>query len=106
MRYRISELRAVIRKILVEAVGQNKAAPSRDIKAARTKSSRTSKKEIEKEEASSYEDKTSDEDDNLLVEPDLSAEDDRDIEEYSSLAGLSIRGHMSSNTPPSKNKKD
>ena len=41
MRYRISELRAVIRKILVEAVGQNKAAPSRDIKEARTKSYRT-----------------------------------------------------------------
>ena len=102
MRYRISELRKIIRKVLIEAVDQNKDGKNdfEDVKIARMKAAGMSKKEIEKEDPSLYEaeyeyddvDDSGEED--LLTEPDLSAEDDREMEEISTLAGGSIRGYQ------------
>ena len=104
MRYRLSELRSLIRNILVEAVDQNKDGKNdfSDVKIARMKASGMSDKEIKKKEPSLYEDDYSDadyndvdqEEDDLLVEPDLSAEDDREMDEYSSLGGGAIRGYQ------------
>tara|TARA_B100000212_G_C27307577_1_gene504311 strand:- start:230 stop:577 length:348 start_codon:yes stop_codon:yes gene_type:complete len=102
MRYRISELRRIIRKVLIEAVDQNKDGKNDfdDVKIARMKASGMSKKEIEKEDPSLYEaeyeydDVDDAEDEDLLVEPDLSAEDDREMDEFSTVAGGAIRGYQ------------
>lgn len=100
MRIKIENLRRVIRRVLLEAKDQNSDGKNdfQDVKIARMKASGLSKAAIKKKHPDLYEDEEVDleDDESLLTEPDLSAEDDRDtdIDEMSTLAGGSIRGYQ------------
>ena len=96
------KLRSLIRKLIYEAIDQNKDGENdfRDVKIARMKASGMSKKDIKKNHPDLYEDEE-DVDHNkgeLLAEPDLSAEDERtaddEVDEMSTLAGGSITGYQ------------
>lgn len=94
-----SKLRHIIRKVLIEAKDQNSDGKNdfRDVKIARMKASGMSKKDIEKKYPDLYEDEEVDfSDEELIVEPDLSAEDERngEVDEMSTLAGGSITGYQ------------
>ena len=94
-----SNLRRLIRKVLREAKDQNSDGKNdfRDVKIARMQASGMSKKDIEKKHPDLYEDEEVDfSDEELILEPDLSAEDERDgeIDEMSTLAGGSISGYQ------------
>ena len=95
-------LRRLIRKVLSEAKDQNQDGKNdfRDVKIARMKASGMSKKAIEKKYPDLYEDEEDVDysEGELLAEPDLSAEDERqaddEVDEISTLAGGSIRGYQ------------
>ena len=96
MRYRLSELRALIRTVLIEAKDQNTDGENdfRDVKIARMKASGMSTAEIKDDYPDLYEDE--DEaysmESELLGEPDMSAEDERDVDEFSTVSG--VRGYQ------------
>ena len=100
MRLKIENLRRVIRRVLLEAKDQNSDGKNdfRDVKIARMKASGLSKSAIKKKHPDLYEDEEVDLEDEelLLTEPDLSAEEhrDQDVDEISTLAGASIRGYQ------------
>ena len=98
MRYRLSELRAIIRAVLVEAKDQNNDDKNdfRDVKIARMKASGMSVEDIKSDHPDLYEDEDESyySERDLLGEPDMSAEDERDMEEFSTVAGGSIRGYQ------------
>lgn len=95
-----SRLRQIIRKTLIEAKDQNSDGKNdfRDVKIARMKASGLSRSAIETKYPDLYEDEEVDfeDEEDLLTEPDLSAEDERnkDVDEMSTLAGGSIRGYQ------------
>ena len=95
-----SSLRRIIRKALIEAKDQNSDGKNdfKDVKIARMKASGMSQKQIKSKYSDLYEDEEEVdlEDDDLLVEPDMTSEDERnqEVDEMSTLVGGSIRGYQ------------
>ena len=95
-----NSLRKLIRRALLEAKDQNNDGENdfRDVKIARMKASGMSQKKIESEYPDLYEDEEELdlEDGDLLIEPDMTSEDERysDVDEMSTLVGGSIRGYQ------------
>lgn len=93
-------LRKMIRHALIEAKDQNADGKNdfRDVKIARMKASGMSKKQIKAKHADLYEDEEEVdlEDDDLLIEPDMTSEDERnqEVDEMSTLGSGAIRGYQ------------